>query len=78
MQLSEQHLEGKYWAADYLRWHASGLAEESDNKEVLGKLMCGNGEQEYSAAAELWMRTRCEELEGFAFRLSSAPAGQNP
>ena len=23
MQLSEQNLEGKYWAADYRRWHAS-------------------------------------------------------
>ena len=78
MQLSEQHLEGKYWAADYLRWHASGLAEESDNKEVLGKLMCGNGEQEYSAAAELWMRTRCEELEGLRFDFHPRLQGKTP
>ena len=67
MQLSERDLEGKYWAADYRRWHASGLVEESDGREVAGKLMSGNGEQEYSAAAELWMRTRCEELEGLRF-----------
>lgn len=67
MQLSELDLEGKYWAADYRRWHASGLVEESDDKEVAGKLMSGDREQEYSAAAELWMRTRCEELEGLRF-----------
>ena len=67
MQISEQDLDGRYWALDYRRWHASGLVEESDDREVAGKLMSGNGEQEYSAAAELWMRTRCEELEGLRF-----------
>ena len=67
MPLSDQDLEGKYWAADYRRWHASRLVEEWEDREVAGKLMSGDGEQEYSAAAELWMRTRCEELEGLRF-----------
>ena len=67
MQLSEQDLGGKYWAKDYRRWQASGLVEESDDREVAGKLMSGDGKLEYSAAAELWMRTHCEELEGLRF-----------
>ena len=67
MQLSERDLKGKYWASDYRRWHVGSLVEESDDREVAGKLMSGDGEQEYSAAAELWMRTRCEELEGLRF-----------
>ena len=78
MQLPEQCLEGKYWAADYRRWHVSGLVKESDNREVRGKLMSGNGQLEYSAAAELWMRTRCEELEGLRFDFHPCLQGKTP
>ena len=78
MQLSDQDLKGKYWAAAYRRWHASGLVEGSDDKEVAGKLMSREGEQEYSAAAELWMRTRCEELEGLRFDFHPRLQGKSP
>ena len=78
MPLSEQDLEGKYWAADYRRWHASGLVEESDDREVAGKLMSGDGDQEYRAAAELWIRTRFEELEGLRFDFHPCLQGKTP
>ena len=78
MQLSEQDLGGKYWAKDYRRWQASGLVEESDDREVAGKLMSGDGKLEYSAAAELWMRTHCEELEGLRFDFHPSLQGKTP
>ena len=78
MLLSEQDLEGKYWAEDYRRWHTSVLVEESEDREVAGKLMSGDGEQEYRAAAELWMRTRCEEMEGLRFDFHPRLQGKTP
>ena len=78
MQLSEQDLDCKYWAVDYRKWHASGSVPESDDKEVKGKLMSGDGQLEYSAAAELWMRTRCDELEGLRFDFHPHLQGKTP
>ena len=67
MELSEQDLRGKYWEEDYRRWHATGLITESADKDLAGKLLSGNWQQEYSAAAELWIRMRFERLEGLSF-----------
>ena len=78
MELSEQDLQGKYWEEDYRRWHATGLVAESADKEVVGKLLSGNWQQEYSAAAELWMRTRFERLEGFSFEFQPSLQGKTP
>ena len=40
--------------------------------------MSGDGEQEYRAAAELWMRTRCEEMEGLRFDFHPSLQGKTP
>ena len=78
MQLSGEELKGKYWAGDYRRWQTSGLVEESDDREVAGKLMSGHSGLEYSTAAELWMRTRCEELGGLRFDFHPRLQGKTP
>ena len=78
MELSEQDLRGKYWEEDYRRWHATGLVTESADKDVVGKLLSGNWQQEYSAAAELWMRTRFERLEGLSFEFQPSLQGKTP
>ena len=78
MELSEQDLRGKYWEEDYRRWHATGLVTESADKDLVGKLLSGNWQQEYSAAAELWMRTHFEELEGLSFEFQPSLQGKTP
>ncbi len=78
MELSEQDLRGKYWEEDYRRWHATGLVTESADKDLVGKLLSGNWQQEYSAAAELWMRTRFERLEGLSFEFQPCLKGKTP
>ena len=78
MELSEQDLRGKYWEEDYRRWHATGLVRESADKDLAGKLLSGNWKLEYSAAAELWMRTRFERLERLSFEFQPSLKGENP
>ena len=78
MELSEQDLRGKYWEDDYRRWHATGVVTESADKDLAGKLLSGNWQQEYSAAAELWMRTRFERLEGLNFEFQPSLLGKTP
>ena len=78
MELSEQDLRGKYWEEDYRRWHATGLVTESADKDLAGKLLSGDWQQEYSAAAELWMRTRFERLEGLSFEFQPSLQGKTP
>ena len=78
MELSEQDLRGKYWEEDYRRWHATGSVMESADRDLAGKLLLGNWQQEYSAAAELWMRTRFEQLEGLSFEFQPSLQGKTP
>ena len=78
MELSEQDLRSKYWEEDYRRWHATGLVRESADKDLAGKLLSGNWKLEYSAAAELWMRTRFERLEGLSFEFQPSLKGKTP
>ena len=78
MELLEQDLRGKYWEDDYRRWHATGVVTESADKDLAGKLLSGNWQQEYSAAAELWMRTRFELLEGLNFEFQPSLLGKTP
>ena len=78
MELSEQDLRGKYWEDDYRRWHATGVVTESADKDLAGKLLSGDWQQEYSAAAELWIRTRFELLEGLSFEYQPSLRGKTP
>ncbi len=78
MELSCQDLQGKYWEENYRKWHATGLVAESADKDLAGKLLSGNWQQEYSAAAELWMRTRFEHLEGLSFEFQPGLQGRTP
>ena len=78
MQLSEQDLQGKYWEWDYRSWHSTGLVRESADKDLAGKLLSGDWQQEFSAAAELWMRTRLERLDGLSFEFQPKLHGKTP
>ena len=78
MELSQQDLQGKYWEADYRRWHNTGLVTESADRDLVGKLLSGKWQQEYSAAAELWMRTHFERLTGLRFEFQPSLQGKTP
>ena len=78
MELSEQDLRGKYWAEDYRRWQATGSVTEAADKDIAGKLLSGDWQQEYSAAAELWIRTRFELLQGLSFEYQPGLQGKTP
>lgn len=78
MELSEQDLQGKYWEENYRRWHASGSVTKAADKDVAGKLLSGDWQQEYSAAAELWIRTRFELLEGLNFEYQPSLQRKTP
>ena len=78
MELSEQDLRGKYWEEDYRRWHATGLVTKAADKDVAGKLLSGDWQQEYSAAAELWIRTRFELLAGLSFEYQPSLQEKTP
>lgn len=78
MELSEQDLRGKYWEEDYRRWHATGLVTKTADLDIAGRLLSRNWQQEYSAAAELWMRTRFEQLEGLGFEFQPSLQGKTP
>ena len=77
MELSEHDLRDKYWERDYRSWHATGSVRQSADKDLVGKLLSGNWQQEYSAAAELWMRTRFERL-GLNFEFQPNLHGKTP
>ena len=65
--LSREDLAEKYWADDYLSWHANGEVPEALDREVVGKLLSKGWEQEYDAAAELYTRSLFEDLKGLKF-----------
>ena len=62
MLLTDSDLEGKYWADDYRKWHASEKVLSSLDKAFVSRLSSKGWEQEYDTAAELYTRSLFESL----------------
>ena len=78
MLLTDSDLEGKYWADDYRKWHASEKVLSSLDKAFVGRLSSKGWEQEYAAAAELYTRSLFESLGELKFQFQPELQGKTP
>ena len=67
MLLTDSDLEGKYWADDYRKWHASQEVPSSLDRDFEDRFSSKGWEQEYDAAAELYTRSLFESLGDLRF-----------
>ena len=78
MLLKDADLEGKYWADDYRKWHATQEVPPSLDKELVNRLSSKGWEQEYDAAAELYTRSLFQSLDGLKFQFQPELQGKTP
>ena len=87
MILTSNDLEGKYWAADYRKWHNAEDVPPHLDRDIVSRLGydANRGhwhknvvwEKEYDAAAELYTRTLFEGL-GLQFEFQPTIQGKTP
>ena len=78
MFLTDSDLEGKYWADDYRKWHASQEVPSSLDRDFEGRFSSKGWEQEYDAAAELYTRSLFERLGDLRFEFHPELQGKTP
>ena len=78
MLLTDTDLEGKYWADDYRKWHASQEVPSSLDRDFEGRFSSKGWEQEYDAAAELYTRSLFESLGDLRFEFHPELQGKTP
>ena len=78
MLLTDSDLEGKYWADDYRKWHASERVLLTMDKEFVRRLSSKGWMQKYDAAAELYTRSLFESLGELKFEFQPQLQGKTP
>ena len=78
MLLTDSDLEGKYWADDYRKWHASERVLLTMDKEFVRRLSSKGWMQKYDAAAELYTRSLFESLGELKFQFQPQLQGKTP